>query len=131
MINDRRDEAISHSHDGVRDEYIKHLRHTHVADCMSRFACNSSGPLGAQTPPFLPRGLIYAQSRAVIVQLRAQVGAGACALCHGQPLRAPSAGSGWGSTRSSGARGPSSGRARGVPNAYLKRRRIPAIGRRS
>lgn len=75
MISDRRDEAISHSNDGVRDEYIKQFRHNHVADCLSRFVCADNEPLGAQTALFLPRGPVYAQSQAAIDQLRVQIGA--------------------------------------------------------
>lgn len=69
MINDRRDEAISHSYDGVRVEYIKHFRRTHVADCLPRFVCNDSERLRHRQAMFLPRGPVYAQSQAVIDQL--------------------------------------------------------------
>lgn len=68
MINDRRDEAISHSHDGVRVEHIKHFRRTHVADCLPRSVCNDSERLGHRPAMFLPRGSVHAQSQAVIDQ---------------------------------------------------------------
>lgn len=42
----RRDDVISLNNDGVREEYIKRFRDTHVADYMSRFVCNGSEPQG-------------------------------------------------------------------------------------
>jgi len=73
VINDRRDEAIGHSYVGVRVEYIKHFRHTHVADCLPRSVFNDSEGLGHGQVLFLPRGPVYAQSRPVIDQLYVQV----------------------------------------------------------
>lgn len=79
MINDRRDEAISHNYDGVRVEYIKHFRRTHVADCLPRSVCSDSERLGHRQAMFLPRGSVHAQPQAVIdqscveVQARASV----------------------------------------------------------
>lgn len=52
MIHGRRNEALSHSNDGVRDRYIKQFRHNDVADCTTRFVCNDSEPQGHRQPRF-------------------------------------------------------------------------------
>lgn len=88
MISDRRDEAISHSHDGVRDEYIKHFRHTHVADCRPRFDCNDSNQLGHRQPCFcrVGRFMHYLEPLSTSCTSRLRPGPGRL-LFHGQPLR--------------------------------------------
>lgn len=107
MIGDRRDEAISHSHDGVRDEYIKHFRHTHVADCRPRFDCNDSNQLGHRQPCFcrVGRFMHYLEPLSTSCMSRLRPGPGRL-LFMGSRFEAPSAGSGWGSTRSFGSSGP-------------------------
>lgn len=88
MISDRRDEAISHSHDGVRDEYIKHFRHIHVADCRPRFARNKSNQLGHRQPRFcrVGRFMHYLEPLSTSCMSRLRPGA-VPLLFHGQPLR--------------------------------------------
>lgn len=111
MISDRRDEAISHSNDGVRVEYIKHFRHIHVADCLSRIACNGSYQLGAQTALFLPRGPVNAQSSAAIDQLYVWIEARVCVVAFPWAAALRHRVLGAGGVRH-GTRDPSSGRAR-------------------
>lgn len=133
MINGRRDEAISHSYDGVRVEYIKHFRHNHVADCLPRSVCNDSERLGHGQALFLPRGPVYAQSRAVIDQLYVQVRARAWVVAFQWAAisrhRVPGAGGVRHGARELGT--PGAGGLEKPPNTYLKRRCIPVIRWRS
>lgn len=127
MISDRRDEAISHNHDGVRDEYIKHFRHTHVADCKPRFDCNESNQLGHRQPCFCRVGRFMHYLELLSNQLYVEIEARACAVAFPWAAASRHRVLGAGGVRhgGSGARDPSSGRAREVPNAYLKRRAHP------
>lgn len=87
MISDRRDEAISHSSDGVRVEYIKHFRRTHVADYMSRTACNSGYQLGHRQPCFCRVGRFMHNLEPLSSSCKSGFRPGsALLLFHGQPL---------------------------------------------
>lgn len=88
MINDRRDEAISHCNDGVRDEYIKHFRDTHVADCTSRSACNEGDSWGTDSPVCFCRvGRFMHNLESLSSSCMSGLGPGPGSLLfHGQPL---------------------------------------------
>lgn len=88
MISDRRDEAISHSNDGVRVRYIKHFRHNHVADCLSRTACNGSYQLGHRQPCFCRRGRLMHNLEPLSSSCMSRLRPGSVwLLSHEQPLR--------------------------------------------